>query len=146
MWYDNHMVRQISTDDEIAEAIPMAQNFSEVAENLKASRKRVREIAAERNLKCLGGRRLTHEKYNQDNVLRLRDKRVRNLALYVRRMCVFPYVCVKCGNDGDWQGEELVLELDHINGNPLDDRKENLRWLCPNCHSQTTTFRGRKRK
>jgi hypothetical protein len=34
----------------------------------------------------------------------------------------------------------LVLQIDHINGDILDNRRENLRFLCPNCHSQTATF------
>jgi hypothetical protein len=45
-----------------------------------------------------------------------------------------PKVCVKCGNSGEWEGEPLQLEIDHENGDPTDSRRENLRYLCPNCH------------
>lgn len=56
-----------------------------------------------------------------------------------------PYQCDYCGIS-EWQGKELVLQLDHINGDNHDNRLENLHWLCPNCHSQTDTFCGKQTK
>jgi 5-methylcytosine-specific restriction endonuclease McrA len=53
-------------------------------------------------------------------------------------------VCEICGNMGIWNGERLVLQIDHINGIRNDNRLSNLRILCPNCHSQTRTYAGRK--
>ena len=50
------------------------------------------------------------------------------------------YECKGCGLKPIWQKKDLVLEVDHINGDPLDNRKRNLRFLCPNCHSQTKNF------
>jgi len=50
--------------------------------------------------------------------------------------------CSKCGID-QWRGKRLAIHIDHINGNKSDWRLENLRMLCPNCHSQTPTFGGR---
>jgi Zn finger protein HypA/HybF involved in hydrogenase expression len=50
--------------------------------------------------------------------------------------------CECCGIT-EWQSKPITLELDHINGKNRDHRLENLRLLCPNCHSQTSNFRGR---
>lgn len=52
--------------------------------------------------------------------------------------------CSICKNDGNWNDRKLVLQLDHINGNRKDNRLENLRILCPNCHTQTHTYSGKK--
>jgi len=54
------------------------------------------------------------------------------------------YRCVKCGLDS-WQGETIVLDLDHIDGNNRNNTLSNLRYLCPNCHSQTDTYKGRNK-
>lgn len=48
--------------------------------------------------------------------------------------------CVKCMIGPEWQGEPLVLHLDHKSGDRKDNRLSNLRLLCPNCHSQTPTY------
>ncbi|MFJ3716847.1 HNH endonuclease signature motif containing protein [Streptomyces sp. NPDC090057] len=51
--------------------------------------------------------------------------------------------CSLCGVGAVWLGEPLPLEVDHIDGNWRDNRLRNLRFLCPNCHSTTDTYRGR---
>ncbi|MEU8774063.1 HNH endonuclease [Streptomyces sp. NPDC048606] len=54
-----------------------------------------------------------------------------------------PHVCAECGTGDVWRGRRLVLEIDHVNGDRVDNRRENLRYLCPSCHSQTPTFARR---
>lgn len=67
------------------------------------------------------------------------------LREYIRLYNVIEYKCAFCGNKGEWQGKTLVLQLDHINGDNRDNRIENLRYLCPNCHSTTDTFCGKNK-
>jgi hypothetical protein len=55
------------------------------------------------------------------------------------------YNCFCC-NINEWNGKKLSLHLDHIDGNSDNNFLENLRLLCPNCHSQTETFSGRNVK
>lgn len=58
---------------------------------------------------------------------------------------LLPYRCSMCDLGSVWQGKDIVLQLDHINGISNDHRLTNLRFLCPNCHSQTKTW-GNKRQ
>ena len=54
------------------------------------------------------------------------------------------YLCAECGLS-EWCGKPISLHLDHLNGISNDNRLENLRLLCPNCHSQTPTYCRRKK-
>ena len=62
-----------------------------------------------------------------------------------KRMYLMGYKeeCSECGIGPEWNGKPITLQLDHINGIYNDHRLENLRIICPNCHSQTETFAGR---
>jgi len=56
-----------------------------------------------------------------------------------------PERCSKCGMGPEWQKAPLSLHLDHVDGDPMNNQRDNLRLLCPNCHSQTVTYTGRNK-
>jgi hypothetical protein len=65
-----------------------------------------------------------------------------NLRARLLREGLKEHRCEECRRD-TWNGRPIPLELDHVNGKRDDNRLENLRILCPNCHAQTPTYRGR---
>lgn len=85
--------------------------------------------------------------YNLEEIM-VEDSTYQNITKLKERIIrenIIPYQCAICGNTGEWLGKRLGLQLDHINGKHFDHRKENLRFLCPNCHSQTDTFSGKNK-
>lgn len=64
----------------------------------------------------------------------------------VLRGKLIEYKCSECPIIDTYNGKIISLQLDHINGIRNDHRLENLRWICPNCHSQTVTYAGKRLK
>ncbi|MFD7444096.1 HNH endonuclease [Streptomyces sp. NPDC059909] len=83
-----------------------------------------------------------------EEVLVKHDGKQRTRTVTLRRALSeigVPEQCACCGTGPAWLGKPMTLEVDHINGDWSDDRAENLRLLCPNCHAITTTWcRGGK--
>jgi len=80
-------------------------------------------------------------KKTADDILVLRESGGRQKSHQLKRGLLErgrEYICEICGVGETWMQNPLVLDIDHINQNWLDDREENLRFLCPNCHSQFT--------
>lgn len=150
--------RRTWTDQQLAEAVARRFNFSDVLRELGLRPAGGNHANVKRHVTRLG---LDTSHFNNDG-------RLRGLRLYYVRRRLHPddvfceqsrvnssvlrrYAlrhatdvrCALCANVGEWRGRPLTLQLDHVNGRYNDNRLENLRWLCPNCHSQTPTFAGR---
>lgn len=69
-----------------------------------------------------------------------------NLKKKIKKHNLLEEICDECGLQNEWNGKKIVLQLDHRNGINRDNRIENLRYLCPNCHSQTDTYAGKNVK
>lgn len=64
------------------------------------------------------------------------------LKRIIKEFSLLEHKCSECGL-GSWRNKDISLELDHIDGDASNCKLSNLRLVCPNCHSQTDTFRGR---
>lgn len=111
--------------------------------NLDLSQLQINRYAAIMNR--AGKRKIGKEGYEKYFIDHSTIKRSRIRKIIIENNLI-PYVCSFCGNNGKWLNRDLSLELDHINGVNNDNRLENLRWLCPNCHAITDTYCGKNIK
>lgn len=88
----------------------------------------------------------SREKYTLEEVFTTHSTITQKvLRGYITRHKIIPYKCTNCGCDGTWQGGIIALELDHIDGDNTNNLISNLRYLCPNCHALTSTYRGKNK-
>ena len=143
------------TKEELQSIINSSNTWQEVMYNLgytanrgnsyKKMKEYLKEIEVDTSkLDNYNEARYSHPKYTLEEIL-VENSQYTNMTKLKDRVLKAGLLETKCAICGitDWNNMPLVLQLDHINGNNRDNRIENLRLLCPNCHSQTETFSGK---
>ena len=145
--------RQRGSDEEFARAVAESRTLAEVGErvgmgNANRVRVRIERLGLDAShFRGQGWRRGTKGALVPprplEEILRVdcfvQGRRLRERLI---REELKEHRCEICGLT-EWNGLAIPLELDHINGRRDDNRLENLRLICPNCHAQTPTYRGR---
>lgn len=146
-------------DDDLRELLPRARSLAQVLRQLGldpdngSDYRRLRRHIAALGLSTdhlagqawARGRSPRRDRRPLEEIL-VRESPFRGGSAKLRRRLVeeglLSWRCARCGVT-TWNGQPAPLQLDHVNGDPRDNRRENLRLLCPNCHAQTPTYCGR---
>jgi hypothetical protein len=130
-------------------AVQASKSFSELSSVVGVPRttliRQLDELKVEIKPPHWRGGNITH--YTQDTLLTYSDARKNEtVKKFILDNDLIPYVCSECGQQPVWNGKPLTLELEHIDGDPLNNHLENLTFLCGHCHSQTDTYKGKKNR
>ena len=139
------------TDKDIEEAVSSSTNYKEAIEKLGIRAAGGNYKTIQENIKRLGistkhfiiinksTQKIPLEKVLVENSTYKRDQLKKRLI----QEEIIEYECQECGLSDKWNNKKIVLQIDHKNGIWNDNRIKNLRFLCPNCHSQTKNFAGK---
>ena len=138
-----------NTEQEIKDAISNSASMAQAADSLGLAFSTFKRYAVKYNVydaSNQAGKGTTKIKKKLSDVFSGKVHMVTsNLRVRLIREGFKTHECEECGIS-EWNGKTISLELDHVSGIRSDNSLENLKLLCPNCHSQTHTFRGRNIK
>jgi Zn finger protein HypA/HybF involved in hydrogenase expression len=143
-WTNKDLIIAVKNTEHITDVMKiLGLNHSSV--NANTIRKYIRELKLDTSHwkdQIIKNNRVSYERHIEDVFVINSTYTKSHLKEKIIKHQLLEYRCSKCGIDGSWNGEPLVLQVDHINGINNDHRIENLRFLCPNCHSQTGNYAG----
>ncbi len=154
--------RRNYTNEQFAKAVAESTSIAKVLEKLGLKPAGGNYVLANKLIQELGldtshfrgshdwarGKKSTFVRQRALGEIMVKDSDYANTHVLRKRLIaegVFEHRCVSCGLDM-WLDNKIPLEIDHINGDRRDNRLENLRLLCPNCHALTSTYRGKNKK
>lgn len=105
------------------------EKFGISVSHFESPEKHLRDAAAKL---AVASRLSPEEVFNSSREYRIKGKVLTRALLASGR----EYQCAECGVKEQYNNKPIVLEVDHMDGNWKNNKKENLRFLCPNCHSQ----------
>jgi hypothetical protein len=148
-WTDEQLIESISTSSTISEVVRKVGLKSCNSGNHQTIRRKINELQIDTSHfheNSYGKINNTPRKLSDILVENSTYVSTKNLKNKLINLHYFDDKCAECGLI-NWKGKKLSLHLDHINGVNNDHRIENLRLLCPNCHSLTPTYcRGTRQK
>lgn len=141
--------------DNLVHLCSKLRNYSEILRHLNlnvssGNYRTLKKYIKEYNIEFVPQKRdysLSKKIYSDEECFKENSKISRHhLKSRIIKNKLIEYKCNECNNVGIWNNKPLVLQLDHINGINDDNRLVNLRFICPNCHTQTNTYSARNKK
>jgi hypothetical protein len=134
---------KLFTQEEINTAISIGKSMGRAAQLLNVDWRTFKRRAEEFGLYDGSARGV--KKFELDDILNGHHPQYPTSKLSKRLVAagLKKYECESC-KISDWNGKSISLELNHIDGNSANHQLENLELICPNCHSQTETYRSKK--
>ena len=124
-----------------------SREFSEDAKRKKSDKQKAYIADHPESMKALNAKGLAPETRRKAHVTMMQNLKARpfeELGIQKKKLRVIQEQngkCDLCGISQEWNGKFLAFELDHISGDRTDESRGNLRAICPNCHSQTPTYK-----
>ena len=146
------------SDEQFVEAVKTSMSYRQVLSKLGLKQAGGNYAVMKNRIKDMGldtshmtGQAWNKGKTHTNNIRPIEELLVENstyqsykLKLRLIKEGLKQHKCECCGIT-EWNGQPAPIELDHIDGNRYNNTIENLRILCPNCHAQTDTYRGKNK-
>lgn len=147
-WTDEDLIKAVKITDTSITRVIDALGLATSGSTYNLVYRRIKELKLDTS--HMGGKRYSPNNLSNyaDDEIFMKDSLLKTTSIKkaILDRGLIDYKCSICKSDDIWLDNELVLQLDHINGISNDHRINNLRFLCPNCHSQTKTWGGRNNR